>query len=119
MVYLNRDSIGRSIKRNSKGIFLILFAAFILATAQLLWALSKLNIFFLITGLFLYAIGALSMIIAYRYGSLSVLHPLMSTSYVLSYIYGISFLSEHISIIEIIGLTAIIVGVIFIAIGDR
>ena len=119
MFHLSRDIFGQSIKRNSKGIILILFAAFILATAQLLWALSKLNVIFLMSGLFLYAIGALSMIVAYRYGSLSVLHPLMSTSYVLSYVYGISFLSEHISYIEIIGLSAIIIGVIFIAIGDR
>lgn len=97
----------------------MLFSAFILATAQLIWALSKLDYAYLIFGFMLYAIGALTMIIAYRYGSLSVLHPLMATSYILSYIYGMTILYETISPVEILGLSSIIVGVVCIAIGDN
>lgn len=96
----------------------MLFSAFILATAQLIWAISKLELYYLISGFIMYGFGAVTMIIAYRYGSLSVLHPLMATSYILSYFYGVTILSEHISSTEIIGLSVIILGVGFIAIGD-
>lgn len=119
MNFFDKNQIFLSVKRNYRGIILMLFAAFILATAQLIWAISNLNHILLISGFILYGIGAMSMILAYRYGSLSVLHPLLSTSYILSYIYGVTILSEKISQIEIIGLTAIILGVGFIAIGDR
>ena len=90
MIHNKTNSIVVSIKNNYKGILLML-----------------------------YAIGALTMIIAYRYGSLSVLHPLMATSYILSYIYGMTILYETISPVEILGLSSIIVGVVCIAIGDN
>ena len=69
-------------------------------------------------GFLLYGIGALIMVIAYRFGSLSVLQPMLSINYVLSILIGYYFLEEQINIINIIGVVAIIAGVTSIAGGD-
>lgn len=69
-------------------------------------------------GFGLYGLGALSMLCAYRHGSLSVLQPMNSVSYVFAAILGSVFLQEKITIGKIIGITLIMVGVILLARGE-
>lgn len=52
------------------------------------------------------------MIIAYRYGKLSVLQPLLSVSYVLALILSVLFFCEAITTTKILGILIIMVGVI-------
>ena len=109
-----------SIKKNWRGIILILISAFTLAGGQFLWKLSLgNNLLLLISGFALYGLGAFFMIISYRFGSLSVLHPMMSASYVFAFILGGVFLKESITILMILGLLVIIIGNIFIGGGDN
>lgn len=101
--------------RNSKkGIFLMLISAFLTAEGQLLWKLSlqKGSIYFLIFGFALYGIGALSMIISFKFGELSVLYPLMCISYIFAIINGYIFLEETIDISKLIGVLLIMAGVV-------
>ena len=86
------------------------------ALGQLGWKLSLglLNIH-LIYGFGFYGTDALLMMVAYRYGRLSVLQPILSLSYVLSLILGGLFLQENIDVFKILGVFSIILGVIFIA----
>lgn len=100
-----------------KGIILILLSAVLACTGQLLWKLSAGNnsIILVTAGLALYGLGALLMILALRYGELSVLHPMMSVGYILSLILGALVLKENISILKIIGVVVIIVGLIFLS----
>lgn len=116
MKYLN--ILFSSLNRNKKGILLILFSAGTLATGQLVWKISGYDPIPLITGFFMYGIGAIMMIIAYRYGSLTVLHPFMATSYFFAFIFGSLFLSEIITLSKIIGLCLILIGVFLIGGGD-
>jgi drug/metabolite transporter (DMT)-like permease len=98
----------------------ILISAFALAGGQFLWKLSLGNdLFLLVSGFALYGIGAIFMIASYRYGSLSVLHPMMSASYVFAFILGGIFLKESITILMIFGLLIIIIGNIFVGGGDN
>ena len=60
------------------------------------------DLFYLLLGFLIYAIGAFVMIIAYRYGSLSVLQPFLSLNYVLSIFLGYFILDEIITIYKII-----------------
>lgn len=102
------------------GIVLMIFSALTSCTGQLLWKLSVTNGFaYIIIGFFVYAMGALLMIVAYRFGKLSVLQPIMSLAYVFSIFLGFFFLNESISIMKCISVILIIIGVFFIALGDE
>ena len=58
------------------------------------------------------------MIVAYRFGELSVLQPILSLNYILSIFLAVIILKEEITILKVIGVFVIITGVIMIARGD-
>lgn len=110
-----------SIRKNKKGILLMILSSICVCVGQLLWKLSTVEetSFYLISGFLCYGIGALVMIIAYRYGQLSVLQPMLSLNYVLSVVLAGVVLKENISLLKCIGVLIIIFGVIMIAGGDE
>lgn len=99
-----------------KGIYLILFSALCVCVGQLFWKLGSTqnDIYFICVGFILYALGALAMIRAYSYGSVSTLQPLLSISYVLSTILGIVIFSEQITFIRFGAILFIVIGAILI-----
>ena len=121
-----------SLKKNGKGIILLLISAFSLALGQLLWKkpLENVDVAALLAGgfsgifsLFLkilpgflvYAVGAVVMTIGLGYGELSVLQPINSMSYVFALILSaIFFPAEKISWITIVGIFVVMAGVIVI-----
>ncbi len=108
-----------SIKNNYKGIILVLFASFLSASAQLLWKIGvDGGFFYIIFGFILYALTALITIAAYRFGSLSVLHPFFSFAYIFALLFSHFFLNEFINIFGILGVVFIISGSILLGIGD-
>lgn len=109
-----------SLKKNKNGIVLMCLSSICVCAGQLLWKLSaEYGIISLLFGFALYGIGAIIMIIAYRYGSLSVLQPVLSLNYVFSIILASVILHEPITILKFIGVLIIIIGVILIAGGDE
>lgn len=109
-----------SFKKNQKGIILMLLSSLCVCFGQLFWKISvNDNYFFLCMGFVLYGIGALLMIVAYKYGKLSVLQPLLSISYVISIILAVTVLHEIISLMKLIGILVIILGVVMVAGGDN
>lgn len=108
-----------SFKKNKKGILLMILSSICVCIGQLLWKISGIEgILFLIIGFGFYGFGALIMIIAYKYGSLSVLQPMLSLNYVLSLILAAIVLNESITSMKVIGVSIIILGVILIGVGD-
>ena len=69
---------------------------------------------YLVCGFAFYGIGAILMILAYRYGELSVLQPMLSMNYVLSVILGVWILQESLSVTKVLGICIISFGVILI-----
>lgn len=109
-----------SFRMNKKGILLMLISSICVCVGQLLWKLSaQQGILVMLIGFFFYGIGALVMLVAYKFGSLSVLQPMLSLNYVLSIILASLILKEEITIIKCIGVLVIIAGVILIAGGDE
>ncbi|MFQ6866625.1 EamA family transporter [Blautia sp.] len=109
-----------SFQKNKKGILLMLISSICVCIGQLLWKLSSdYGIFVLVAGFGFYGIGALVMIIAYKFGKLSVLQPMLSLNYVLSIILAAIVLDEEITLLKCIGVLVIIAGVIMIAGGDE
>lgn len=107
-------------KRNhtgKTGIFLMLVCSCCLCGGQFIWKLWG-GAFAMLAGFTVYGIGALAMLTAYRYGSLSVLQPINSVSYVISTILGYFVFQEMITAGKIIGILAIMSGVILLAKGE-
>ncbi len=110
----------KSIKKNRKGILLMILSSICVCVGQLLWKLSvSYGTAFVLSGFFFYGVGALIMITAYRFGKLSVLQPILSLNYVLSIILAVLVLKEEITVNKCIGVLVIICGVIMIARGDE
>lgn len=108
-----------SIRKNKKGILLMCISSICVCVGQLLWKLAAQgDIVFLLAGFVLYGIGALVMLVAYRFGSLSVLQPVLSLNYVCSIILSAVVLKETVSLAKCIGVLIIIAGVLLIAGGD-
>lgn len=109
-----------SFRKNKKGISLMVVSSICVCVGQLLWKLSaKQGIVAMLLGFCFYGVGALVMIIAYKFGKLSVLQPMLSLNYVLSIVLATIVLKEEISLVKCIGVLIIIGGVIMIAGGDE
>lgn len=114
------DRALRSIRKNKTGIILISICSILVAIGQVFWKISQeFSLVFFIMGAICYAIGSMVMILAYRYGSLSVLHPFMAINYFFSLIIGKIIFNENLNIKSILCVTIITIGVIFIGIGDE
>jgi drug/metabolite transporter (DMT)-like permease len=115
-------------EENTKGIILALITMVIVSIAQILLKLGsdKFNItsiqgilnqfsnYHLIIGGILYVSGAVLLIIAFRYGELSVVYPIMASSYIIVTLLSAKYLGEVITGPKIAGLFMIFIGVIFI-----
>lgn len=109
-----------SFQKNKKGILLMLVSSICVCVGQLLWKLSvEYGNLIMLAGFCFYGVGAMVMIVAYRFGKLSVLQPMLSLNYVLSIILAAVVLKEEITIFKGIGVLVIIAGVIMIAGGDE
>ncbi|HLD06473.1 MAG TPA: EamA family transporter [Candidatus Nanoarchaeia archaeon] len=73
----------------------------------------------LILGLAIYALAALLLLIAFRGGELSVLYPLVATSYVWVGLLSMYFLGEAMNSFKWLGILFIILGVSSIGRGSR
>lgn len=93
----------------------MLISALVTSVGQACWKYSNgENLVFLSIGLGLYIIGAVLMILALRYGELSVLHPLLSFGYVFSVFIGVFILNETLSIIHTVGIISIAMGAVLV-----
>lgn len=109
-----------SFQKNKKGILLMLISSICVCVGQLLWKISATQgIMYMLCGFMFYGAGALIMIIAYKFGKLSVLQPMLSLNYVLSIVLAALILHETVTIYKIIGVIVITFGVIMIAGGDE
>lgn len=109
-----------SFQKNKKGIFLMVVSSICVCIGQLLWKISAdFGMIPMLLGFCFYGAGALVMVIAYRFGKVSVLQPMLSLNYVLSIILAAIILKEEVTAIKAIGVLVIIAGVILIAGGDE
>lgn len=109
--------------RTMLGVALMLVSSVCACLGQLCWKLSDLRpsqkLIYLLAGFALYGLGALFMLVAYRFGSLSVLQPIMCASYALSVVISAVVLNEAVTIAKIAGIAVITVGVIILSGGDK
>ena len=108
-----------SFERNRKGILLMMCASLCVCVGQLCWKLSaQRGVLLLLLGFALYGVGALITLTAYRYGSLSVLQPVLSLNYVLTVVLAALVLKEEVTLLRMTGILCVMGGVLLICGGD-
>jgi len=73
----------------------------------------------LIIGMVLYGIGAVLMIIAFKGGEVSVLYPIIATSYIWVTLLSFYLFNESINVLRVVGILLIVFGVVFVSIGSK
>ncbi len=71
------------------------------------WVFNK----YILLGIFLYATSAILFIIALKHGKLSILYPIIATSYIWVSILSVNILNESFSAIKWLGIFFIILGI--------
>ena len=105
------------------------FCTLVTASAQISWKLGVVNLkpgligilnLGIILGFVLYGIGALILIICLKYGELSVIYPIIATSFIWVNIFSPKFFpTDSMNILKWIGIVFIIGGVTFIGVGSK
>ena len=108
---------------------LVLFTTLLTSSAQLFYKfgsatvslnfLDLLTNYYLIAGLLLYAVGGTLMIISFRGGEVSVLYPIIATSYIWVSFLSMFFLGEIMNMFKWIGVIIIIAGIALIGYGSK
>ena len=110
-------------------ILLVLFTTLLTSSAQVFYKLGiptlefsikgVLTNYYIISGLALYGIGALLLIISFRGGEVSVLYPIIATSYIWVSFLSIFFLHEIMNNFKWLGVISIIIGIASINYGSK
>lgn len=99
-----------------KGIILMIISSVLVCFGQLFWKLYYGNtIVFLLLGFVCYGAGTILMLSAYKFGKLSILHPILGLNYVLTIVLGRLVLQEVITPNKIVGIFIILVGISIIS----
>ena len=106
--------------KSSLVILIVTVCALLSAVAQLLFKLASrtfsfnpaswLNVF-LIAGLVLYAVVFFIFVWTLRHGDVSVLYPIMASSYIFVYLLALFFLHESITLARVVGVCLIVAGI--------
>ncbi len=110
-------------------VFTVLATTLLTSSAQILWKtgsaalkpdiVSILTNYYLLGGVFLYVIGGILLILSFKGGEVSVLYPIIATSYIWVSFLSIRFFGESMNPFKLIGVTAIIIGIVSIGYGSK
>ena len=116
-------------KRRFLAIVLVAFCTLLTSSAQLLYKIGADNLKFdlisivtnghIILGLVLYGIGAVLFITALRWGEVTVLHPIIATSYIWVAIMANIFFGEMLGLFRWTGIFSIMIGILTINLGGE
>ena len=108
---------------------LVLFTTLLTSTAQIMWKIgsrtltlnpiSILTNYYFLGGILIYIIAGSLLILSLRGGEVSVLYPIIATSYVWVSLLSSRFLQEQMNVFKWIGIIAIIAGIASIGFGSR
>jgi len=108
-----------SFRSNKKGIMMMVASSVFVSFGQMFWKMFYTEgLWALVLGLALYAAGAMIMIVAYKYGKLSVLQPMLCLAYVFAIFIAVFILKETMTPLRLMGILVIVFGVILIGGGD-
>jgi len=124
---MEKEELEKS-RTSVKSFFLIIVCTLFTSIGQIFFKLgsetafldlSLLTNYNLMIGLVLYASGAFLLIIALKGGELSVLYPVIATSYIWVSLIAKFYFNENLSLFNIIGVAFVMIGISFVGIGSR
>ncbi len=108
---------------------LVLFTTLLTSSAQILWKLgsktlafdpvSILTNYYFIGGILIYLVAGSLLIFSLRGGEVSVLYPIIATSYIWVSLLSSRFLNEQMNFFKWLGVLAIIAGIASIGFGSK
>lgn len=108
---------------------LVLFTTLLTSSAQILLkkgsAILDFDIagilanYYLIGGILLYVVGGVLLILSFKGGEVSVLYPIIATSYIWVSLLSIVFLKESMNLFKSFGILMIITGIASIGLGSK
>jgi len=115
-------------RTKKRGILLVILSTFFICLGQILWKLginkvvTLMDVFNLplVLGFLFYGISALVLVIAFKHGELSVLYPILATSYVwVGILSHFIFKTDSLNVYKSAGIGLIVLGVSLIGWGSR
>ncbi len=103
-------------------VLLVLLCTLMTSTAQIVYkfGVKPFNIYLILLGLAIYGIAAVVLITALKGGELSVLYPIIATSYIwVSLFSPVFFASDSMNMLKWVGIIFIIMGISFIGFGSK
>ena len=110
-----------------KVIFMVILCTLFTSSGQILWKLGSASVEgvssfilnpLLLLGFVCYGLGAGLLIIALKYGELSVLYPFIALSFIWVNVFSIFIFGELISIVNWLGILSILLGISLIGYGS-
>ena len=108
---------------------LVLFVTALTSSAQLLYKMGAdrlssdllmlLSNWPLLLGMFVYGMGAVLLIIALKHGEVTILYPVIATSYIWVALFSWLLFGESISYLKLVGIISIVVGIVLISFGSK
>ena len=108
---------------------LVLFTTLLTSSAQIFYKLGSANLrfdilaiitnYYLLAGIILYAAGGILIILSFRGGEVSVLYPLIATSYIWVSLFSVYLLGEQMNAFKWLGVASIILGIASIGYGSK
>ena len=101
---------------------LVLLCTLLTSTAQIVYkhGVRPFNVYLILLGLFIYGVAAVILLKALKAGELSVLYPVIATSYIWVSIFSpVFFESDSMNTMKWAGIALIVIGVSFIGFGSK
>ena len=112
-----------------RSVLMVLFTTLLTSSAQILWKIgsrtlelnfaSILSNYYFLGGILLYVIGGILLIVSLRGGEVSVLYPIIATSYIWVSLLSTRFLNESMNFFKWGGVLTIIAGIALIGFGSK
>ncbi|MBI4141932.1 hypothetical protein HY484_03340 [Candidatus Woesearchaeota archaeon] len=106
-------------------VLLVVFCTLLTSSAQILYKFGALRLpeiitnVPLLTGIVLYVFAAVILIVSFKGGDVTVLYPIIATSYIWVAVLSYFFLNESLSFLKFFGIFSIFTGICFIGFGSR
>lgn len=103
--------------KKKKAIVFILLSTIFTSFGQIFWkwGVNQTDYFWIISGFVFYFIAASLMVISFKFGELSVVYPIIGTSYIWVSFLSLIFLNESMNLLKWLGVFFILVGVSLVA----
>lgn len=112
-------------EKRGLAIFLMVLCTLFTSVAQVFYKIGALRLpelftnYHILIGLVLYGLGALVLVTAFKFGEVTLLYPIIATSYIWVSILSWIIFSETMGIFKLIGIASIIAGITVIAFGSK